>query len=210
MKRNLSSLKRAGPTRAIRKRFIIFCEGRNTEPDYFKTLAKSLLDPQILVETVGHVGSPMTIARKALDEKRRINATRNKFEKSDEVWAVFDRDTHPHWDQAINLCEASGVHVGYSNPCFELWLILHQKDHDRPDNHKETQHLAAEILEGYDLSKRKIARCEMLLPFVDLAERRGGVLSQRRIDEGAPRGAPSSTVGRLTNAIRTWKISHVE
>ena len=37
-------------------------------------------------------------------------------------WAVFDRDEHPNFDEAVALCDSKSVRVGRSNPCFEVWL----------------------------------------------------------------------------------------
>lgn len=50
----------------------------------------------------------------------------------DECWCVFDVEWprhHPHLAQAIRLAEDHGIRLAISNPCFELWLILHLDDH---------------------------------------------------------------------------------
>ena len=87
-------------------------------------------------------GVPDTLATKAAELARKLGLlpgrrkAKNSFEENDEVWAVFDRDEHPNFDQAIDRCRRAGVRVARSNPCFELWLILHEKDYDRPDDRK--------------------------------------------------------------------------
>src|SRR5262249_49920866 len=45
----------------------------------------------------------------------------------DEYWAVFDVDHHRHEELSTNaaLAERHGYHLAGSNPCFELWLLLH-------------------------------------------------------------------------------------
>ncbi|WP_433431968.1 RloB family protein [Nonomuraea sp. CA-141351] len=43
----------------------------------------------------------------------------------EQVWAFFDRDTHEQVAESYARAEAAGVHVAFSNPCFELWLLLH-------------------------------------------------------------------------------------
>lgn len=40
-------------------------------------------------------------------------------------WIVFDRDQVPNFDQIIKDAEKSGIHVGWSNPCFEIWLFAY-------------------------------------------------------------------------------------
>ena len=52
---------------------------------------------------------------------RGSRRSKDSFEENDQVWAVFDRDEHPRFDEAIALCDGHGVLVGRSNPCFELW-----------------------------------------------------------------------------------------
>lgn len=39
-----------------------------------------------------------------------------------EPWIVFDRDRVTHFDQIIKSAEREGVHVGWSNPCIEIWF----------------------------------------------------------------------------------------
>ncbi len=108
------------------------------------------------------------------------------------MWAVFDRDAHPDFDAAIALCEAHGVGVARSNPCFELWLILHREDYDRPGNSRE---MKAEFA-ALDVA------CDALAASVENAERRAAEQLDRRSEERAPYGNPSTTVGDLTRALR--------
>ena len=119
-------LKRRRPCLEPRRRFVLFCEGKNTEPAYFAALKNACSSTLIAVEVVPGVGVPYTIAEKALAHVTAPGhgrGRRNSFEKRDQVWAVFDRDDHPRFDEAIALCERHGIRVGRSNPCFELWLI---------------------------------------------------------------------------------------
>ena len=38
-------------------------------------------------------------------------------------WIVFDRDQVVNFDQIIKDAEKVGIHVGWSNPCFEIWMF---------------------------------------------------------------------------------------
>lgn len=38
-------------------------------------------------------------------------------------WIVFDRDQVTNFDQIIKEAEREGIHVGWSNPCFEIWMF---------------------------------------------------------------------------------------
>ncbi len=40
-------------------------------------------------------------------------------------WIIFDRDQNMNFDEIINRAEEDGVCVGWSNPCFEIWLYAY-------------------------------------------------------------------------------------
>ena len=211
MPRRRRNLKHREPPRLKRRphqgepkrRFVLFCEGRNTEPAYFKAIRSVYRNALISVETHGGAGVPRTIAEKAAEEAGK-NRRRKKdsFEKDDQVWAVFDRDEHPRFDEAVRLCEASGVRVARSNPCFELWLILHERDYDRPQNRRDMQRKLERLRPEYEINGDKTPDCADLVTRVEEAERRGEELLRKRKEGGDPYGNPSTTVGRLTRAIR--------
>ncbi|MFT7647504.1 MAG: hypothetical protein ACI8Y4_002253 [Candidatus Poriferisodalaceae bacterium] len=57
--------------------------------------------------------------------KRRRKADGPDF---DEIWCVFDTDEHPNLEQAVAEAADSNIRTARSNPCFELWLVLHVAD----------------------------------------------------------------------------------
>ncbi len=208
-RRTISQIRRRRSQRNPKRRFILFCEGRNTEPAYFTALQKTSAGALICVETRPGIGVPMTVAKEAVKFAKDKGLTalsrrrKNSFEERDEVWAVFDRDQHPHFSDAVNLCQANNVGVARSNPCFELWLILHETDYDRPNGHRAVQKDLKKLRSEYDDRNRKIPDCDDLVTRVESAEKRGEVLLCRRKKEQKPYGNPSTTVGFLTQSIRT-------
>lgn len=40
-------------------------------------------------------------------------------------WIVFDRDQVQNFDDIIKAAENKDIHVGWSNPCFEIWLFAY-------------------------------------------------------------------------------------
>lgn len=40
-------------------------------------------------------------------------------------WIVFDRDQVLGFDEIIAEAEEKGIHVGWSNPCFEIWMYAY-------------------------------------------------------------------------------------
>lgn len=202
------SLKRSRHHREPKRRFIILCEGKNTEPAYFAAFRRTFRDALIEVETVAPAGVPYTLAMAAAGMAKSLGLSpgsrrrRNSFEERDEVWAVFDRDEHPRFEEAVDVCHQSGVGVGRSNPCFEVWLILHEADYDSPgDRHAAQAHFEG-LRPEYDGDGAKTPDCDDLVRRVEAAEQRGETLLDRREAEGTPYGPPSTTVGRLTRSIR--------
>lgn len=72
------------------------------------------------------------MVRQAIDHQRRApNRERDRFEAYDQVWCVFDVEApqpHPKLDAALRLASKHKVRCAVSNPCFELWLLLHFRD----------------------------------------------------------------------------------
>ncbi len=194
------SLKRRPAKREPARCFFIYCEGENTEPTYFEALRRSLRNAQIEVNTI-HTGVPMTIADKASEKARQLKR-KNSFERHDQVWAVFDRDEHPNYEEAIRQCKQRGVGVARSNPCFEVWLILHQEEFNRPDDRHQVQAHLQRLRPEYDAHGKKTCNYEEMIGRVEIAEERARRQLQQREDEGHAFSRPSTTVGELTLALK--------
>lgn len=41
---------------------------------------------------------------------------------------MFDVDEHPRIAEAKNQARDNGIRIAVSNPCFELWILLHFRD----------------------------------------------------------------------------------
>ena len=185
-KRRTGQIKRRGLRKEPKVRFILFCEGRNTEPVYFSAIKKIWTSALISIESRRGVGVPITIAQEALKFAKSeglvpgTRRRRNMFEERDEVWAVFDRDEHERYEEAVSICEANGIGVARSNPCFEVWLILHEQDYDRPDDRHQVQGSWNDLRPEYDGAGTKVPDCEEMVARVMDAEKRGEELRQRR------------------------------
>jgi hypothetical protein len=70
----------------------------------------------------------MTLVDLAVNAKRVSETVSGEV---DEYWCVFDVEqplNHPDLLKAIDKARANGINLAVSNPCFELWLILHHQD----------------------------------------------------------------------------------
>jgi RloB-like protein len=202
------SLRRRQAYREPQRRFTIVCEGKNTEPAYFKALKATIRDARVVLDMIPAAGVPMTIAERSVELVRRTNVVRRKrgrvdsYEENDEVWAVFDRDKHDKYAEAVMLCENKGVRVARSNPCFEVWIILHHTDFDRPDDSHAVQVHLETLCPEYDAARGKRPDCVRFIHRIEDAERRAERQLASRKAEGMPFGPPSTTVFGLTRAIR--------
>ncbi len=210
---NSSRIKRGHSSLQPRPNFYIFCEGKRTEPDYFRALKDSLTPKSNVNLEFPYVGAvPHTIATHAVELNKSISRSQKRvrsFNKNDQVWAVFDRDTHEKFDEAVKLCNANGVCIGRSNRWFEVWLILHIQDHDKPDNAQDVKKLYQQLLH----SKKKWGkrnRYHELVKHVKDAEFRASNQLQRRYRETNEYGDPSTTVGQRTAAIRDTNEKYQE
>lgn len=121
------SLKRRSPSREPRCRILVVCEGDVTERKYFERLRHAFRNPLVQLEVVssggGGPGSLVSYARKRAAEAKR-RAKGDTFKDFDEVWCVFDVDGDIKTTK-LACQEARGLGLAVSNPCFELWALLH-------------------------------------------------------------------------------------
>ena len=141
--------------------FYIFCEGKRTEPDYFRALGNSLSPNSNVNIKFPYTGAvPYTVAKQSVEFKTSNSRSKKRVSpsnKNDQVWTVFDRDEHPNFDEAVRLCEENDIHIGRSNPCFEVWLILHLEDYGAQDGAQKIKKRYRELLKKRQIGRRKIA-----------------------------------------------------
>lgn len=117
------------------KAFLIVTEGQKTEPNYLKALRDRLQLAVADVDIDHPEGTdPVTLTKRAIElRNRRRREAKNGFKiPYDEVWVVFDLEQayderRRLADQAKSLKEAKDIHFASSDPCFEYWLLLHEK-----------------------------------------------------------------------------------
>ena len=118
----------------ILNRFVLSCEGEEIEPQYFEALRVFYRIQALSTETVGIGSGPEVVVEEAVQHWKAIrrNAEKGRADFLDQVWVVFDKDEHREFESSIRRCEDVGIGAAYSNPCFELWLILHDCELDMP------------------------------------------------------------------------------
>lgn len=108
---------------------IIAAEGEFTEKIYFEALRKHARNSRVHIKILErdeenrHNSSPEYVLGQLTQYKLE-----NPIEQDDELWLVIDKDK---WTAksiravAQRCAQDSSYHLALSNPCFELWLILH-------------------------------------------------------------------------------------
>lgn len=125
-------LKRTKGVRPEQRRFLIYCEGERTEVQYFKGLRADLRTLPVSICLGGEHGEPQSLVRAAIEHKKRApQSPHDRRTAYDEVWCVIDVEAprpHAGLDEALELARQHEVEVALTNPCFELWVMLHFRD----------------------------------------------------------------------------------
>lgn len=125
------------------KKFLIICEGSNTEHDYFKSFPV----PSNMVEVLGGKNSKNSLVSYAL------KCQQDPEYAGREIWCVYDFDKKPDenesqvddFNSSILRAKAHNLKVAWSNDCFDLWFVLHYNFLDNCITRKEI----------YDILKEK-------------------------------------------------------
>ena len=192
---------RRGPRRELKPRVFVVTEGEKTEPQYILEFLRIHHAPNVEVVPTGF--EPRAVVEKA--NKLRTAAKPNSRSRTKPcVWAVFDRDEHPRYEQAQRLAKEKAISVAVSNPCFELWAVFHYRDHAAPIDRHECQKLLEELCGGYRAKSGKLFNDpEVIRANHDGAVRRGKQSLRDRELEGDPLGNPSTSMHELMERIRT-------
>lgn len=121
--------------------FLIVTEGEVTERLYFESIRATLqLSPMTVqvvhpacTDAVGLVRAAMT-ERTRIAERRDLRASR-EISAYDHVWVLLDTDVCARQGQlgpALELAKREHIHVGYSTPSAEVWLLLHFRERPGP------------------------------------------------------------------------------
>lgn len=161
---------------------MVATEDRYAPKQYFAAFRMPRVSVEVAETSDGRSAARHVVARlKAIYEEAKRN---NEVQENDQFWVLLDTD---HWTQpnhvaaftlALKEARDSNFKVAVSNPCFEVWLLLHVAEVVTPlpaCSVVEDQLRVA--LGGY--SKQNVP-AERLLQGVDVAIERA-----RRLDPGA-------------------------
>ncbi|RXZ36291.1 RloB domain-containing protein [Oxalobacteraceae bacterium CAVE-383] len=206
--RQQKQLERRQGRRASYDRILIVSEGGKTEPNYFSEVRAlyRLHTANVKVLPGGWGTAPIQVVQYA----------RELFEKGDrykqiqprafeQVYAVFDRDDHESYFDALQLAESLNgklkndakrfirFQAVASVPSFELWLLLHYEVVQAPIHRDEVMRRLKQHIPAYEKGADRIFAATK--EFLDTAMGRTQALAVRFTAHNAPE--PYSGIGDL-------------
>ena len=109
--------------------YLIITDAEKTEKNYFEGIKDSIPD------SLKNDLQIKIYSNKALSKIIDFAAEqRNKDERFRDIWLVFDRDEVKNFNELIEKAKKAKMNVGWSNPCFEIWLMSYFKNLENIDD----------------------------------------------------------------------------
>ena len=125
---NISRKDRLKSKRQAPANYLIVCEGKKTEPNYFNGIKRKINEKygnkvDVLIPNIDVKGTGMNTTSLVKYTQKTVNHANKVY---GQVWVVFDKDDYndEQFNSAIDNCN---YNVAWSNPNFELWLLAHFK-----------------------------------------------------------------------------------
>ena len=116
-------------------RVLILTEGSKTEQIYFKGLVKYLKLSSVNIKILDiKQTTPDSLFKQA---KKLYNKSESDKNPYDRVYCIFDKDKHAKYQETKNTIDCitkpkNVYYYGFSEPCFEFWLLLHYAKTEQP------------------------------------------------------------------------------
>lgn len=192
-----STPKRKASQKEPRRIIRVLCEGDVTEPEYLQILAGS--NVSLDVRDSGMTPKPLVDRARDYVRNRRGREGDQDF---DEIWCVFDRDAHEDIPGTMQKARDLGIGVAFSNPCFELWLVLHLEDQRAHIERRSIQTRCREL--GLTVGKHinPDAHGRLRCTYHVAKTRAQHLDEMHHGNDSPPLSNPSSSVWRLIDCLR--------
>ena len=109
--------------------FVIAVEGEKTEAQYFSLFKSTRVHVEVLPAGPDGLSAPKQVLARLVAFEERFD-----LDQDDERWMAIDVDKQrgQFLDEVTQAARESGYNLAISNPCFELWLLLHFQDAELP------------------------------------------------------------------------------
>jgi hypothetical protein len=145
-------------------------------------------------------GDPNSLVSESIRYKSLMKReeSRGRDIAPNEIWCIFDEDEHPDVKGAIQSADGNGIFVGYSNPCIELWFLIHFRDQSAFIDRHDAQRLAYEELGG----GKRLSDDAIKLLLGSFEDAKSRAISLERMHVGNfnnPHSNPSSNLWKLVD-----------
>jgi len=215
-KRQKRHLQRKRNNRASYDRILIVSEGSKTEPLYFKEIRSTfkLQTANVQVHPSALGTSPIQVVEYAKDLFENGD-THKRIQKRafEQVYAVFDRDDHQSFHDALQKAESLDGRLKNDNkqfitfkaiasvPSFELWLLLHFEDVLAPIHRDEAMRRLKVHFPHYE--KGSDGAFKFTRQHLETSEQRATILAERFTAHDEPE--PFTAIGEIVNLLTNLK-----
>lgn len=185
--------------------YLVVTDTEGTERCFFTGLYQSLPEEtrkKIVIKVIE------TKTKSMIDQCLELTAYEPQYRIP---WIVFDRDQVVDFDEIISRAEKKGIQVGWSNPCFEIWMHAYFGDMPAIDNSWTCCSKFGRVYEnktGQKYSKADEKMYERICRAGD--EKKAIQIARQKMEQCKREGkikpsemCPGTTVHRLVAEIRT-------
>jgi hypothetical protein len=141
---------------------IIATEGAETEKRYFAMFENPRVRVRVLSTSEQGESAPQHVLNRLQEFRAQY-----ELDQDDSLWLMIDVDRWlgPHGlPRVCKEAQHLGVKLAVSNPCFELWLLLHHADADEADREcKAVESRLQAKLGGYNKSNLQTDQFHMAI-----------------------------------------------
>lgn len=185
----------------LKRTILAIVEGEKTEKQYLQSWYKTHRE-NIALTIIDSMGGPREQVDEAMKvcKREKAKARTGGGREYDEIWCVFDVDEHPELQDSINDANQCNINIAVSNPCIELWFVLHFRDQTAEVDRHVIQSNSKDLL-GCDKSLSPSAIDALTARFNEARER-AIALNTRHLGNDTPFPAnPSSGLWKLVDSI---------
>lgn len=195
--------RRKAPRRTPKFRILVVCEGEVTEREYLQQFQHDVRNNRVHVEVPDAPGVPVTVVSTATRLRQEADAQAERLHddnlRFDSAWAVFDIDEHPNLEEARQLAQAANIELAISNPCFELWALLHFEDQR---SHIDRKAVVSRLREHCPRYEKQLPYDKLRGKYVEALERAKSLWDEAEHHSRRGRN-PTTGIFNLTELIRT-------
>ena len=204
-KQSKRALKRSEGNKVIRESILLACEGKVTEKLYFESIFSDLKENHQIASSSLVIAKHKHTNPDGVLQDLLAHPNHQDFSHK---WIVIDRDeervnggghTLEQFNKALEQARNMEVQVAYSNPCLEIWFLLHCEYRNTAIDRDE---LVKKLEDEFGYQKNKLFQQGSISFAIDNAKR---LLASQN---GSPaQNNPSTTVHKLIKVLEQFKNS---